>query len=86
MAEQQRAGAWSRDAVGSRNVLMAVLDGIRRTGIHTQVSRCDRTEKRMYVKVCSPEIFAHVPRLLEDYRNPFTGCVARTIRWSSPGS
>jgi hypothetical protein len=29
------------------DVLMAVLEGIRRTGVHTQISRCDLTERRM---------------------------------------
>ncbi len=55
------------------DVLMAVLDGIRRTGVHTQVSRCDLTERRMYVKVGSPEVAAYAPRLLADYRSPFSG-------------
>ncbi|MGH3547132.1 MAG: DUF932 domain-containing protein [Pseudonocardiaceae bacterium] len=55
------------------DVLMAVLDGIRRTGVHTQISRCDLTEQRMYVKVRSPEVAAHAPRLLEAYRSPFSG-------------
>jgi hypothetical protein len=55
------------------DVLMAVLDGIRRTGVHTQISRCDLTERRMYVKVHSPEVAACAPRLLEDYRSPFSG-------------
>ncbi len=55
------------------DVLMAVLEGIRRTGVHTQISRCDLTERRMYVKVRSPEVAACAPRLLEDYRSPFSG-------------
>lgn len=55
------------------DVLMAVLEGIRRTGVHTQITRCDLTERRMYVKVRSPEIAAHAPRLLADYRSPFSG-------------
>jgi hypothetical protein len=55
------------------DVLMAVLEGIRRTGVHTEISRCDLTEKRMYVKVRSPEVAACAPRLLENYRSPFSG-------------
>jgi hypothetical protein len=55
------------------DVLLAVLNGIRRTGVHTQISRCDLTERRMYVKVRSPEVASHAPRLLEDYRSPFSG-------------
>ncbi|MGH3533103.1 MAG: DUF932 domain-containing protein [Pseudonocardiaceae bacterium] len=55
------------------DVLMSVLDGIRRSGVHIQISRCDLTEKRMYVKVRSPEVAAQAPRLLADYRSPFSG-------------
>jgi hypothetical protein len=55
------------------DVLMAVLEGIRRTGAHAQVSRCDLTERRMYVKVRCPEVAAYAPRLLADYRSPVTG-------------
>jgi hypothetical protein len=55
------------------DVLMAVLDGIRHTGVHTQISRCDLTEKRMYVKVRCPEVAVQAPRLLADYRSPFSG-------------
>ncbi len=55
------------------DVLMAVLDGIRRTGVHTEISRCDLTEKRMYVKVRSPEVATYAPQLLADYRSPFSG-------------
>lgn len=54
-------------------MLLSVLDGIRRTGVGTEISRCDLTEKRMYVKVGSPEVAARAPRLLADYRSPFTG-------------
>ena len=68
------------------DVLLSVLDGIRRTGVYTQISRCDLTEKRMYVKVRSP-------RSPPAHRGcwPTTAarspeCVARTTRWCSPGS
>ncbi|MGH3846215.1 MAG: DUF932 domain-containing protein, partial [Pseudonocardiaceae bacterium] len=55
------------------DVLMAVLDGIRRTGVHTEISRCDLTERRMYVKVRSPEVASCAQQLLAGYRSPFTG-------------
>ncbi|MGH3591219.1 MAG: DUF932 domain-containing protein, partial [Pseudonocardiaceae bacterium] len=55
------------------DVLMSVLDGIRRSGVHTEISRCDLTERRMYVKVRCPEVAAQAPRLLADYRSPFSG-------------
>ncbi|MGH3983002.1 MAG: DUF932 domain-containing protein [Pseudonocardiaceae bacterium] len=55
------------------DVLIAVLYGIRRTGVHTEISRCDLTERRMYVKVRSPAVAACAPALLADYRSPFSG-------------
>jgi hypothetical protein len=55
------------------DVLMAVLEGIRRVGVHPQVSRCNLTERRMYVKVGCPQVTACVPWLLASYRSPFTG-------------
>lgn len=48
------------------DVLTAVLDGIRRTGVRIEISRCDLTEKRMYVKVRSPEVAAYAPQSLEN--------------------
>lgn len=55
------------------DVLMAALEGIRRASARTEISRCDLTERRMYVKVRSPEVAAYAPRLLADYRSPFSG-------------
>jgi hypothetical protein len=55
------------------DVLMAVLEGIRCTGVHTQISRCDLIKRSMYVKVRCSEVAAYTPRLLADYRSPFSG-------------
>jgi hypothetical protein len=55
------------------DVLMAVLNGIRDTGVSVHVASCDLTERRMYVRFVSPEIHVLAPRLLRDYRSPFDG-------------
>lgn len=55
------------------DVLMAVLDGIRGSGADVDITSCDLTERRMYVKVRATEIAAHAPRLLANYTSPFTG-------------
>jgi hypothetical protein len=67
------------------DVLMAVLEGIRRTGgAHPDLPL--RPDRRMYVKVRCPEVTAYARRLLADYRSLFSGLRRRTIRWSSPDS
>lgn len=53
------------------DVLTATLDGIRRSGANVEVTSCDLTERRMYVKVACPEIAVHAPVLMENYRRPW---------------
>lgn len=55
------------------DVLLTVLDGIRKAGADVTVSQCDLSEKRMYVKVQSPQVAAYAPQLLANYRSPFSG-------------
>lgn len=55
------------------DVLMAVLEGIRASGTSVEVTRCDLTEQRMYVKVRAADIAVHAPALLAGYTSPFTG-------------
>jgi hypothetical protein len=55
------------------NVLLAVLNGIRDAGVTVEVSHCDLTESRMYVKVVCPAISALAPRLLRNYTSPWNG-------------
>ncbi|MFC7530172.1 DUF932 domain-containing protein [Actinoplanes sp. GCM10030250] len=55
------------------DVLLAVLNGIRDTGVSVEVDSCDLTERRMYVRFISPEIEVLAPDLLRNYRSPFDG-------------
>lgn len=59
--------------VDNLDVLLSALQGIRNAGVQVDVEECDLTEKRMYVKVASPEVAAHAPQLLRNYTSPFTG-------------
>jgi len=55
------------------DVLMAALDGIRDSGVPVVIDGADLTERRMSVRVCSPDVQAMAPRLLAGYRSPFDG-------------
>lgn len=59
--------------VDNLDVLMAVLEGVRAAGVEVDITSCDLTERRMYVKVRAPGIGEYAPELLGDYRSPFTG-------------
>ncbi|REF00551.1 DUF932 domain-containing protein [Thermomonospora umbrina] len=61
--------------IDNLDVLLAVLDGIRRTGLNVTIDGCDLTERRMYVRVVAPQIHALAPALLKRYRSPFTGAM-----------
>ncbi|OLF08557.1 hypothetical protein [Actinophytocola xanthii] len=54
------------------DVLMSVLAGIKAAGVAVDVTRCDLTETRMYVKITAPEVAAYAPALLRNYTSPFT--------------
>lgn len=55
------------------DVLLAVLDGVKTAGVHVEVDGCDLTDRRMHVRVYSPEVQALAPKLLAGYRSPFDG-------------
>jgi hypothetical protein len=59
--------------IDNLDVLMAALDGIRRSGVAVEVDGCDLTERRMAVRVVAPQVQAMAPQLLADYRSPFDG-------------
>jgi hypothetical protein len=59
--------------IDNLDVLMAALDGVRQSGVDIQVDGCDLTERRMYLRIYSPQVSAIAPVLLGDYRSPFTG-------------
>jgi hypothetical protein len=55
------------------DALTAVLDGVRKSGAEVQITKCDLTERKMYVKVEAPQVQAYASTLLNGYRSPFTG-------------
>ena len=59
--------------IDNLDVLMAVLDGVRRSGAQVQVDGCDLTERRMHVRLYAPQVRALAPQLLGSYRSPFDG-------------
>lgn len=72
------ARAFLSDSYGiidNLDILMAVLDGVRKTGIDVSVEDggCDLTDRRMYIRLRSDDIRVMAPNLLSGYRSPFTG-------------
>lgn len=61
----------SYKTIDNFDVLLATLSGMERAGIVDPLISADLTERRMVVKVTCPQIAAHAPELLKDYRNPF---------------
>ena len=56
------------------DVLMAaLLDGIRDSGVPVVIDGTDLSERRMSVRVYSPDVPAMTPQLLAGYRSPFDG-------------
>lgn len=55
------------------DVLTAALDGVREAGVEVEISGCDLTDRRMYVRVMAPAVQALAPTLLRGYTSPFTG-------------
>jgi hypothetical protein len=64
----------SYKTIDNWDVLMATLSGMKSAGLDAHVVRqADLTDRRMYVKVVVPEVQALAPKLLRDYRSPFSG-------------
>jgi hypothetical protein len=59
--------------IDNLDVLMAALDGIRASGAPVQVDACDLTDRRMHLRLYSPQVQALAPSLLGNYRSPFDG-------------
>lgn len=60
------------------DTLMAVLDGVRESGVDVTVNRengggVDLTERRMHMRIVAPQVAVAIPHLLGRYRSPFTG-------------
>jgi hypothetical protein len=60
-------------AVDNWDVLFAALEGVRASGVETEVVGADLSERRMVVKMAAPSVAALAPELLRGYRSPFSG-------------
>ncbi|MGQ0480419.1 MAG: DUF932 domain-containing protein [Pseudonocardia sp.] len=59
--------------IDNLDVLYTVLEGVRAAGVPVEISQCDLSETRMYVKVSCPDIAEYAPDLLRGYTSPFSG-------------
>lgn len=55
------------------DVLLAALAGVKAAGVDIAVRSCDRTERRMRVRIEAPELTVAAPTFLKNYRSPFSG-------------
>ncbi|MGX5183375.1 DUF932 domain-containing protein [Streptomyces avermitilis] len=55
------------------DVLVAALDGIHQAGHPGEVTSCDLSDRRMYVRIEAPQVAVAARELLKDYRSPFSG-------------
>jgi len=59
--------------IDNLDVLLAVMDGLRKAGVNAVPDVSDLTDRRMHVRFSVPEIAAYAPKLLDGYRSPFDG-------------
>ena len=71
--------------IDNLDVLMAAIKGIEKAGVGVQISSCDLTDQRMYVRFVAPEIRVAAPLLLRNYRSPFNGLSGRDLPFVSGG-
>ncbi|MFI1401160.1 DUF932 domain-containing protein [Streptomyces sp. NPDC020681] len=67
------------------DLLLAALDGIKQSGHAAQVTGCDLTDRRMYVRVESEEVAVQARELLKGYRSPYTGQTGDELPMISAG-
>jgi hypothetical protein len=59
--------------IDNLDVLLAVMDGLRKAGVEAIPDVSDLTDRRMHVRFSVPGIAAYAPELLAGYRSPFDG-------------
>lgn len=58
--------------IDNLDALTAALDGVRAAGVKVDITGCDLTDDRMYIRINAPEVTALAPELLAGYRSPFS--------------
>lgn len=61
------------NCIDNYDVLLAVLDGVRASGVPVEVTSANLSERRMDVRIEAPGVRGLAPTLLKNYRSPFTG-------------
>jgi hypothetical protein len=59
--------------IDNLDVMFAALTGIREANVDVRFAACDLSDRRMYLRVYSPQVQVMAPRLLANYRSPFDG-------------
>ena len=57
--------------IDNLDVALSVMKGITKAGVNALPTRCDLTDRKMYLRFACPEIAAFAPNLLDGYRTPF---------------
>lgn len=71
--------------IDNLDVLLAVMDGIRKAGVNAVPGFVDLSEKKMIAKFDVPEIAVLAPELLKGYRTPFRDGGAERAGEDRPG-
>lgn len=53
------------------DMVMALLAGVKETGLEVEITGCDISERRMVVRMNAPGLTTHAPELLKGYHSPF---------------
>lgn len=61
------------------DALTAALTGVQRAGAAIEVESADLTERRMIVRLTSPNVKAYGGSLVENYRSPFSGLSGKDL-------
>jgi hypothetical protein len=59
--------------IDNLDALTAALAGVRDAGVEVEITGCDLTDDRMYVRIVAPSVTAALGEVLAGYRSPFTG-------------
>lgn len=75
----------SYKVIDNLDILLAALDGITKSGHRAEITRCDLTDRRMYIRVESEEVKLAARALLSGYRSPFSGQTGDDLPMVSAG-
>ena len=67
------------------DALTAALDGVRKAGVDVDITKCDLTDRRMYVRINAPAVRGYAPDLFKGYRAVTTGDNGDSNPWVEAG-